>query len=109
MRRFCNGQRPDNEGHRPAKAGAKSATDHGPMTTENRKPKSKKWRSIASWRVRWRLEAPGVHERKVWQLGALRSTGRRLRAQRNGALTLRKAPIPATFRRFFDDFLRVFS
>jgi hypothetical protein len=105
-----NWQRTNNKGHRPARAGAKRSTDHGQRTRDTGPPgpDQEKWRSVAGLAARWRLEATGEHRRKVWQLGTLRFTDRRMRARRNGALTLAKAPFSATFRPFFADFLRVF-
>jgi hypothetical protein len=33
-----------------------------------------KWRFIADWRGKRRLDAAGLHRRKVWQTGGLRSS-----------------------------------
>ena len=37
-------------------------------------PVCEKWRSIANWRCKRRLDAAGLHRRKVWQTGGLRSS-----------------------------------
>jgi hypothetical protein len=109
-------QRTNNKGHRPARAGAIRATENGKRTddngkpkTENRKPKTKKWRSLVGLADRWRLAAAGVHRRKLWELSGFRSRARRPAARRNGALALGKAPFSATFGPFFGEILRVFS
>jgi hypothetical protein len=58
---------------------------------------------------RWRLEATGVHRRKVWQLSGLRSRAAGSQHGEMALQTLGKAPFSAIFRPVFADFLRVFS
>jgi hypothetical protein len=59
--------------------------------------------------VRWRLEATGVHRRKGWQLGGLRSKAAGSEHGEMALLTLEKAPFSAIFRPVLADFRRVFS
>src|SRR5262249_3361662 len=68
---------------------------------------SEKWRSIANVSGRSRLMAIGVHGRKCWQPGGMRSRAVGSVRGKNGALDPRKPPFLASFRLLFDDFLRV--
>src|SRR5271168_1570436 len=58
--------------------------------------------------VRWRLEETGVHSRKVWQLGGLRSRAAGSEHREMALWTLGKAPLSAIFRPVLADFLGVF-
>jgi len=64
-----------------------------------------KWRSTADSRGRRRLDAAGLHGRKVWQTAGLRSSAVGSGHGENGALALEKAPFSAIFHHF----LTVFS
>src|SRR5260370_1821536 len=67
-----------------------------------------KWRSIADSWGRRRLDAAGLHRRKVWQTDGLRSSVVGSEHGEMALLTLEKPPLGAIFHYFFDDFLRVF-
>ena len=60
-----------------------------------------KWRSVADWRCKRRLDAAGLRRRKVWQTGGLRSSPAAPK-RRNGALDPRK-------NRHFPPFFMTFS
>ena len=67
-----------------------------------------KWRSTADSRGRRRLDAAGLHRRKVWQTGGLRSRAVGCGHGEMALWTLEKPPFGAIFHHFFDGFLRVF-
>ena len=67
-----------------------------------------KWRSMANSWGRRRLNAAGLHRRKVWQTGGLRSRANGFGHGEMAILTLEKRPILAIFHHFFDGFPRVF-
>jgi hypothetical protein len=68
----------------------------------------KKWRSPANSRGRSGLDAAGLHRRRVWQTGELRSRALGSGQGEMALKALEKVPFGAIFHRFFDDFLRVF-
>jgi hypothetical protein len=67
-----------------------------------------KWRSTANSRVRWRLDAAGLHRRKGWQTAGLRSRAVATDTAKWRLGPLEKAPFSAIFPHFFAGFLRVF-
>ncbi len=67
-----------------------------------------KWRSTANSRGPRRLDAAGLHNRKVWQTGGLRSGTNGSGHGEMALWTLEKPPFGAIFEHFLDDFLRVF-
>jgi len=73
-----------------------------------RAPVCEKWRSIGDWRGRRRLDAAGLHRRKVWQTGRLRSGAVGSEHGEMALWSLEKPPLGAIFDHFFDDFLGVF-
>jgi hypothetical protein len=67
-----------------------------------------KWRSPANSWGRRRLDAAGLHRRKDWQTGGLRSSAVGCGPGEMALSTLEKAPFCAIFPDFFADFLQVF-